>query len=186
MKLKSLQRITKSLRDVFVELKHCGLQDRDVRHRYAEFFVASELCKRGHTVQLLGDREVKSADIYLPDNKKKRVEVKSGKCDEENWAGASFGLGDQISANKFDYCVFVTFNYDDETIKDTLVFTKEELQEITKIRKGVARYESTNRCLFMYAPNIKELDDWTKENKKTKLSKSRGMFTGIQRDSRGV
>jgi len=160
MKLKSLQRITKSLRDVFVELNE--LQDHVIRHRYAEFFVASELRKRGHDVQLLGDREDKSADIYLSD-KQKRVEVKSGKCHEDKWAYASFGKGKQISANKFDYCVFVIFAYGDEAVKDILVFTRKELREIAKIRKGVARYESTNPCLFMYARNLKELDCWTRE-----------------------
>ena len=164
MKLKSLKRITKSLRDVFAELNRYELQDREIRHRYAEFFVASELCKRGHDVQLLGEREDKSADIYLP-NKKKRVEIKSGKCHEDKWAYASFTNGNQISANKFDYCVFVTFAYGEEAIKDILVFTRKELKEIANLRKGVARFESTNPCLFMYARNLKEFDDWTKEKK---------------------
>ncbi len=164
MKLKSLQKITKSLRDVFAELKHYDLQDRDIRHRYAEYFVASELRKRGHKVQILGDRGDKSADIYLPNDKKKRVEIKSGKCDEENWAYASFGKGKQISESKFDYCVFVAFEKSDEAIKDVLVFTNKELQEVSEVRKNVARFESSNPCLFMYARNLKELDTWTHKN----------------------
>ena len=163
VKLKSLKRITNSLKDVFAELKNCGLQDHVIRHRYAEFFVTFELRSRGHNVQLLGKREDKSADIYLPD-KKKRVEIKSGKCDEDKWAYASFGKGKQIRAKKFDYCVFVTFACNDETVQDVLIFTRKELQEVTKFRKHVAAHESTNPCLFMYARNFNELTAWTSEN----------------------
>ncbi|SRR6266478_3188038 len=166
MQLKSLKRITKSLEHVFEELKRYGLEDRDIRHRYAEFVVASELRKRGHTVQLLGDREKKTADIYLPDSKK-RVEVKSSKPDDDNWAYASFGKGTQISGDKFDYCVFVIFAAKDETVKEMFVFTKSELEEVKGGRSGVARYETTNPCGLMYAPSLKEFDEWTKKNKIT-------------------
>src|SRR5438128_1445592 len=117
MKLKSLARITKSLKVVFSELERSNVKDHAIRHRYAEFFVASELRKRGHTVQLLGEREDKNADIYLPDTKK-RVEIKSGKTDGDDWAYASFGKGTQIKRNRFDYCVLVTFASEDETVKE--------------------------------------------------------------------
>ena len=164
MKLKSLQRITKSLEKVFEELERCGVQDRHIRHRYAEFAVASELTKRGHTVQLLSDREDKTADIYLPDTKK-RVEVKSSKPDGDNWAYASFGKGTQIGGDKFDYCVFVIFAAKDETVQEMFVLTKGELNEVKECRTGVARYETTNPCGLMYAPSLKEFEDWVRENK---------------------
>ena len=73
--------------------------------------------------------------------------------------------GTQISANKFDYCVFVTFAYDTEAVKDILIFERKDLQEIQNRRKGVARYESTNPCLFMYAPSLKAFEDWVKRKK---------------------
>ena len=164
MKLKSLRNITKSLKAVLVELHSSGLQDHNIRHRCAEFFVALELCKRGHDVRILGDRKNGDADIYLADINK-NVEVKSGKCDKYNWAYASFAKGKQIRSKQFDFCVFVTFAYDDEGVKDILVFERRDLQEIKNYRKGVARYESSNPCLFMYAPNLDEFDAWIKEKK---------------------
>jgi hypothetical protein len=148
------------------ELGDRKLRDSGIRQRYAEFFVALALQKGGHTVQILDEREDTSADLYLRDEKLK-VEVKSGKChDDDNWAYASFGKGNQISKKKFDYCVFVTFNCDQETIRDVLVFSRNELEEIQKRRKGVAKHESTNPCIMMYVPNLKDLDSWIKESGK--------------------
>jgi hypothetical protein len=95
MKLKSLQRITKSLRNVFAELKRCDLQDSDFRPKYAEYLTALKLAEKGHAVQLLDEREKTSADIYLP-NTETRVEVKSAVFDEYGLTYASFGIGTQI------------------------------------------------------------------------------------------
>lgn len=166
MELKSLQKITKSLEAVLRELGDLKLYDTGIRHRYAEFFVALELRKIGHAVQMLDEREDTSADLYLP-NEKIKVEVKCGKChNDDNWAYASFGKGNQIGAKKFNYCVFVTFNCGKESIRDVLVFSIEELEETKERRKGIAKHESTNPCIFMYAPNLKDFDDWVKESGK--------------------
>jgi hypothetical protein len=79
MNLQSLEIITKSLEVVFTELERAGLRDTGIRHRYAEFLVASALAKRRHNVQVLAEQEDKSADIYLPAISK-RIEVKSCKA----------------------------------------------------------------------------------------------------------
>jgi len=157
MKLESLRRITKLLRGVLIELKSNDpeLQDSIVRPRYTEYLTALKLAERGHTVQLSEEREVRSADIYLPNAIKKRVEVKSCLVDEDGWAGASFGVGTQITKNKFDYCVFMTFGRSgNEDPKNIFIFTRDELEEAAtkKGRYGVARFETTNPCLLLYAP----------------------------------
>jgi hypothetical protein len=160
MNLKSLRRITKHLRSAICELQDDDLRDRDIRHRYAEYLVARNLRENGFSVQLLNRREDRSADIYLPDANKKRVEVKSSYADSDGCWYASFGKGNQIEKNKFDYCVFVTFSKKSEEI---FVFTKEELEEVTAIRKGLAAHEDTNPCLLMFAPTQKRFEKLVKE-----------------------
>ncbi len=161
MKLKSLKRITRHLKNALRELQADDLRDRDVRHRYAEYLVARILCERGFSVQLLNRRENKSSDIYLPDAKKKRVEVKSSYADKNGCWYASFNDGNQIKKGKFDCCVFVTFSKKPEGI---FVFTRDELKEVAFIRKGLAAHEDTNPCLLMLAPTEKVfkrlLDAW--------------------------
>jgi hypothetical protein len=157
MKLQSLKRISRSLKVVLTEIGNAGLRDRDIRHRYAEFLVASALAERGGVVQVLGEREDTSADIYLPDSRK-RVEVKSCKASDDDgevdWAYASFGKGTQITGRKFDYCVFVVFDKSSESVREILIFTREELEEVAKIRKGLATHEDSNPCLLCCAPTV--------------------------------
>jgi hypothetical protein len=172
MKRKSLRRIVKSLKTVLVELGAAGLKDRDIRHRYAEFLVALTLAKRGHSVQVLAEREDRSADIYLPDGGK-RVEVKSCKAHDEgeeaDWAYASFGHGNQIKGKKFDYCVFVIFDKSSESVREIFVFTRNELKEVAKVRKGLAAHEDTNPCLLICAPTLKAYERGLKEWEVTPL-----------------
>jgi hypothetical protein len=161
MILQSLKRIQKSLKAALAEIDNADLRDRGIRHRYAEFLVASELAQYGHHVQVLSEREDTSADIYLPDIQKK-VEVKSCKAHDGNqdtdWAYASFGKGNQIKGGKFDYCVFVVFRNASERVREILVFTRDELKEVAKIRKGLAAHEETNPCLLICAPTLKDYD----------------------------
>lgn len=161
MKAQSLKRVTKSLETVLTEIAASGLKDRDIRHRYAEFLVAFALAERGHAVQVLGEREDTSADIYLPATRKK-VEVKSCKAHDGNgetdWAYASFGHGNQIKRKKFDYCVFVIFDKSSESVREIFVFTRSELKEVAKVRKGLAAHEDTNPCLLICAPTIQAYD----------------------------
>ena len=152
MKLKSLKKITKHLKNALHEIQAVDLRDRDIRHRYAEYLVARNLCERGFVVELLSRRENKSSDIFLPDAKRKRVEVKSSYADKNGCWYASFSDGNQIKKGRFDYCVFVTFSKKSEKI---FVFTKDELSEVAVIRKGLAAHEDTNPCLLMLAPTEK-------------------------------
>lgn len=165
MKLESLRIITKSLRDVLEELKHNDLQDSIVRHRYAEYLTALKLAQHKHVVQLFDEREKTSADIYLP-TIKKRIEVKSALVDKDGWAAASFGIGSQIKDKKFDFCVFMTFGgFGNDSPKNIFVFTREELEEVKnkKGRRGVAKFETTNPCLLLYAPSPKEYNDYVED-----------------------
>ena len=161
MNLNSLTKITKHLKNALHELQPDDLRDRDIRHRYAEYLVARILSQKGFSVQLLNKREDKNADIYLPHAKKKRVEVKSSYAGDTGCWYASFGKGNQIKKDKFDYCVFVTFSKKSEEI---FVFTREELKEVATFRKGLAAHEDTNPCLLMLAPTqkdfVKLVHDW--------------------------
>jgi hypothetical protein len=160
MNHKSLKRITKSLEDIFLELKRDELQDSDIRPRYAEYLTALTLAKKGHNVQLLGKREKKSADIYLP-KVDARVEVKSACADKHGFVYASFRDGNQIKDKRFDYCVFVTFDISgNEKPKNIFVFTRKELEEVKTVkgRRGLADHEATNPCLLICAPSSRDYE----------------------------
>ena len=164
MNYHSIVRIKKLLEGVFVELMKSNIHDARIRDRYAEYYVASVLAKKGYQVQLLGERDDKKADLYLQDIDK-RIEVKSG-IYEDGWAYASFGVGSQIKNDKFDYCVFVTFSeFSEGAVKDHYIFTREELREVIKRRKGVAAHEETNPCLLMRAPSLKAYSNYIKKDK---------------------
>ncbi len=160
MEVDALKRIRDSLKDALKELTRAEIVDSKLRSRYAEYLVAYKLAKKGHKVQLSNERDNKNADIYLVD-KRKRVEVKSGKYNDDGRTNASFGNGNQISGNKFDYCVFVTFDaYDESVVKEMFIFKKEELSGVVeKSRKKVAKHPETNPCLLL---RYKNFEDYTK------------------------
>lgn len=175
MKYIALLRIKKSFEDVFKELTKAQVFDSTIRHRYAEYLVASILAKRGRDVQLLSEREDTGCDLYLVD-KDIRIEVKSGKCDKDGWAVASFGTGSQIAKQKFDYCVFVVFDKRGEgKVKEIFIFTRSNLKEVTKPRKGIASHIDTNPCLLLYAPSAKEYSKYIKVHKSQALAIERDL-----------
>ena len=141
MRKEELERVTTYLEKAIEELDSAGIDDERIISRYVEYRVAFELAKRGHVVQLLNRRDDKKADIYLPEENI-RVEVKSGKFVYGS-SCASFGKGRQIRERKFDYCVFVT--YDENKIKEFLVFRREEIKEVANRRlTRFARFPKTN------------------------------------------
>ena len=175
MRYQPLSRIKKSLENVFEELTKVEVFDTGIRHRYAEYLVASMLAKKGHAVRLLHEREDTGCDLYLVD-KDIRIEVKSGKCDKDDWAVVSFGTGSQIAKQKFDYCVFVVFGKRGEgRIKEIFIFTRKELREVTRPRKGIASHIDTNPCLLLYAPNVKEYVKYIRAHKSQALNIERDL-----------
>ncbi len=169
MKVGSLKDIVDKFEKILKEISVSELEDSKIRCRYAEYLVASELEKRGHSVQILNERDETSADIYLTDIKKK-IEVKSGKYDNDGWTDASFGLGKQIKNGKFDYCIFVTFSKSEEgKIEEIFIFTREELKEVANISRNVARFQSTNSCLLLRCRIFAEYKDWMKNHKQLKI-----------------
>ena len=175
MKYQTISRIRKSLEDVLKKLSEVEVFDSGIRHRYAEYLVASTLAKRGHAIRLLNERADTGCDLYLSD-KDIRIEVKSGKCDKDGWAVASFGTGSQIAKQKFDHCVFVVFDKRGEgKVKEIFVFTRSELKEVTRPRKGIASHIDTNPCLLMYAPSVKEYNKYMKAHKSQALAIERDL-----------
>ena len=169
MKYKALAKIKNSLEDVFKVLTDAGITDATLRHRYAEYLVASILSKRGYDVQLSSERKDTGADLYLT-GQKTRIEVKSGKIKADGWTDASFGMGNQIKKKKFDYCVFVVFDKAVEgRVKATFIFTRDELREVTKPRKGIAKHLDTNPCVLLLAPSIQEYKKYMQDYKSQKL-----------------
>ncbi|MDH5483337.1 MAG: hypothetical protein OEY22_10770 [Candidatus Bathyarchaeota archaeon] len=120
-------------------------EDTRIMPIYIEYWVANELVKFGHNVQIVNRR---SFDILLPE-KGVRIEVKSGKYNGVV-AGASFGKGDQIKNAAFDYCVFATYDID-LRVEESMVFRLQELEEIAKKprTKKVAMYPKTNPCILL-------------------------------------
>jgi hypothetical protein len=143
MRKGGLEKVVMHLEKAIEELSSAGIDDERIMSRYVEYRVAFELAKRGRVVQVLNERDDKSADTYLPEEGIK-VEVKSGKFVYSS-SCASFGTGRQIKEAKFDYCVFVP--YDENRIKEFLVFSREELAEVVdRPRVKFARFLKTNRA----------------------------------------
>lgn len=150
MKKRELGQVATHLRKILVILSSSNAEDSWIRKAYAEYLVASELAKRGYTVQIATERDVSSADIFLSDIQK-RVEVKSGVYESDEYGvetAASFGKGTQITKGKFDYCVFVTFDKND--VDKTFIFRREELKEVGKPRISIAGFPDTNPCLLLF------------------------------------
>lgn len=157
----ALRRITKSLAGALRELKSSGLWDKNRRCKYAEYLVAERLASRGHKVQLLNEREKKSADIYLADIGKS-VEIKSCRL-KDGWGDASFCEGNQLRRKKFDYCVWVILDSYGK-LNLSLVFSANELKEIGKSRGDVFSHR-TNQCLLLLAPNSDEYEKYIKDER---------------------
>lgn len=167
MEVNNLKKIVDSIKNVLKELSDYNLEDKKIREKYAEYLVAYELMKLGHYIQILNERDDRKADIYLL-NIKKKVEVKSGKYGgwRDEWTDASFGLGKQISNEKFDYCVFVTFNESEEgKVEEILVFTRKELEEVANNpRKELAGHPKTNPCLLLRCRNSEKYKEYMEDN----------------------
>jgi hypothetical protein len=185
MSPKTLSKITMSLKAVLRELARLGLKDRNIRCQYAEYLVAKKLTDAKHDVQILNQRDDKSADIFLTKTGE-RVEVKSSCFDDDRWAFASFTDGNQIKRDKFDYCVWLIFDEkNSESPKKTFIFERKELQEVTKARRRFASHK-TNSCLLTYGRKLKSYDDWMKKHSferlkiERELLKNPSKFTGTK------
>lgn len=161
MKKAQLAGVVNNIRKALETLEFAGIEDYRIVSKYSEYLVALKLTEVGHRIQIGSERENRKADIFLPD-KELKVEVKSGKFNGA-WYVASFANGKQIKQDKFDYCVFVTF--DKHTPKEFLVFSRKELDEVANIsRNNLARFKETNPCLlfrFKDWPQYKKyMDNW--------------------------
>lgn len=151
MNNEDLANVVSKLDEAIVALGMTGHEDNRIMPIYIEYWVANELAKHGHNVEVLNRR---SHDLLLPD-KNIRIEVKSGKYDGVG-AAASFYKGHQIKDEKFDYCVFATYDID-YTIKEAMIFSREELLEVAeKPRPSFAAHPTTNPCLLLRYNNIED------------------------------
>lgn len=162
MKKRGLAQIVNCFEKIFAILGDTEIEDSGLRSKYAEYLVALELVKRKYDVQILHEREIKSADIYIP-KEEIRVEVKAGTSD------ASFGKGQQIKEKKFDYCVCV--NFDENrfyTLEEFLVFKLEELAELAENPrdKDDVAHPDTNPCVLFFYQNYDDYLDKEKGPKK--------------------
>lgn len=117
---------------------------------YAESLVAKKLLENKHSV------EFHSPPFDLSVDREKRMEVKCGKL----WiwgAGASFGKGNQITENKFDFCVFVVIHADTYEPLKYFVFTLEELKECAAPRPDLT--EPNTPCILFYYRDSKNLEE---------------------------
>jgi len=177
MKSENLEAVTTHLKKSIDELISAGIEDEKIMSRYIEYKVASELAKKHHTVQIANERERKSADIYLPEEKV-RVEVKSGKY--EGCSCASFGKGKQIDEGKFDYCVFVP--YHDNVLDEFLVFSREELADVANRKmKKFARFPTTNPCMLVRCDSYDDLKSLLDESGERILSVEKELHMHTER-----
>jgi hypothetical protein len=155
MKKRELRCVVRNLGESLRTIYDSDNEFSRIRSIYAEFLVAYELAKQGYEVQIGKKRKYKNSDLYLP-NEEIHVEVKSGLYDKDGWTDASFGNGAQIQGEKFDYCVFVTFDHEiNYKEKELFILTLKELRSIGKFERYVAKFE-TNTHLLIKAPNEKD------------------------------
>ena len=151
MKKKSLASVVTRLEDTLEALRAAEIEDNRIFPIYAEYLVALKLSQVGFSVQVVNRR---SYDILLNGNV--RIEVKTGKHEYGVCAAASFSKGNQIRDKKFHYCIFVT--YDRLRVKEILVFSREELEEVALRPRGspVVRYPKTNPCILLRYDNLED------------------------------
>ena len=169
MKKGKLSKLVDHLEEILEILTDSKIEDSWIRKTYAEYLIAFRLASQGHKVQICNERDVRNADIYLPDIRK-RVEVKSGLYEEDEYGiyvGASFGKGTQITKEKFDYCAFVTF--DQNQVRETFLFEKEELKEVGKPRPKIAGFPKTNPCLLLFYKKLESYQKFIGDLPKYKL-----------------
>ena len=92
MSPRALREVAANMGKALTALKRQGWEDSRITERYAEYWVAGELGRRGGKVQILDERAVSSADVYLPEADL-RIEVKSCLQREDGFAYASFARG---------------------------------------------------------------------------------------------
>jgi hypothetical protein len=116
------------------------------RSRVAEDYVSRELTGFGHRVMQCYLHRRHRCDIIIDEGT--RVEVKSGKIDEDEIATATFKID---ALEEFDYCVFVIFDSaSGERIEDAFVFSREEVSELrTTERRSISQHEG-NALLMVY------------------------------------
>jgi len=159
VKKKDIIEIVNHLEKALNILNATGLRDSKLRSKYAEYLVALKLAEMRYEVQVMNERDDRSADIYIP-NKGIRVEVKSGEYRYEDGAyttDASFGHGNQIE-KKFDFCVFVTF--DKGRQKEFFIFSSEDLKEVKESKRNIAGFPKTNPCLLLRYRNYEEYEKY--------------------------
>jgi len=138
-----IRSVVSALEGALNAFKSAGIEDTRIFAIYGEYLVALKLMPLGFDVEVVNKR---SYDILLDDRIK--VEVKTGKH-EDGSSAASFYKGEQIKDGKFDYCVFVS--YDGLQVKEMLVFTRHELEEVALRPRGspIVRYPKTNPCILL-------------------------------------
>ena len=154
MELRELEAMSEGLR---IALKYSKDKYRFIalEGMYAESLVAMKLLENEYNVDFHGPQ----FDLLV--DGKKQIEVKCGVL--KTWgAGASFGMGKQITEDKFDYCVFVVLDRDKdyEPIK-FFVFSREELKECGKHRPDLT--EPNTPSILFYYKNAKDLEESEKK-----------------------
>ena len=113
-----------------------GVLDSSLQARHAYYLAAYNLAKRGHAVEVLSERGVKGADLYLPKTGA-RIEVKYATKKADGSCAVSLGNGSSLSGHSFDYLVAVVYGRErpDEE-QDAYVFSFEELRELLSASKA--------------------------------------------------
>jgi len=164
MELETLREIEKNLRVLSKELMK--LKDRRVLYVWAEYYSALNVKERHLKWNVKVTGNISSADITVEtsDGRIIQVQVKTGKWQRYEFgsevmysADASFGKGTQIKKKRFDYLVLIIT--DDAEIKETLVFSLDELKEVGP-RPSLAGYPKTNPCLLSRVESIEAYEKW--------------------------
>lgn len=125
-------------------------QDKRFLGYYSEYLVAEKITNlnRGFQVEVFKKHSGVDLRVYDPNkNLESFVEVKSSSIDQKpGWCCASFGEGNSIKKGYFQTCIFVVF--EKLMPKEYLIFTLDELKQITKEPRGT--YVNNPYVLFRF------------------------------------
>ncbi len=168
---------THALREMMVRLDETlviatsrGVLDCSLQARHAYYLSAYNLAKRGHAVEVLSERDVKGADLYLP-NTSARIEVKYATRKANGSCVVSLGNGSSLFNKSFDYLVAVVYGRErPDEVQEAYVFSFGEIEGLLDASKaGTKGFSSTPYSLYF----AKDLATYKKKLARDRLPRTR-------------
>ncbi|MDD4281631.1 MAG: hypothetical protein PHW58_05355 [Candidatus Methanofastidiosa archaeon] len=146
----ALRQMTVRLHELLVVAESRGVLDRSLLSRHAYYTAAYHLSTRGFEVQVLDERSVRQADLYLPSVP---CRVKVGYTVRRSDGSAIFSLGSGPALTNGTFDLYVAVAYDKDRPDDSwtpYVLSFDEAYELYTTPKGkTPGFASTPYALYI-------------------------------------